>query len=222
MNQIKGTSSQNAPSPTRLSPWLPPKWGIRNVNWGFYPDLCLLIIIPRHTKYAEGYIVFPFVHSSFHYISGIISKFYIKVSESFHVWVMGTLEGQLWFHKFRPQGSWWGWRSTLDSLTKCYTASSFRTNLFQRHKDNHPYDFDFSVMRWRSEWPIFHSPVISPNILKTIWWMNVIPGIINQCDTKISLIEYMWVSDQYFAVQWFCHISLKTIWLMNVILGIMD
>ena len=31
--------------------------------------------------------------------------------------------------------------------------------------------------------------------------MNVIFGIIDQCDTKIDLIKYMQVSDLYFVVQ---------------------
>ena len=28
-------------------------------------------------------------------------------------------------------------------------------------------------MKWRSAWPIFHSPLILPYILKTIWCMNI-------------------------------------------------
>ena len=43
-------------------------------------------------------------------------------------------------------------------------------------------------------------------ILKTIWWRNVL-GIMDQCDSKINFVEYMWVSDQYFMVHWFCLIS---------------
>ena len=32
---------------------------------------------------------------------------------------------------------------------------------------------DLWVMKWRSTWPIFHSPLILPHILKTIWCMNI-------------------------------------------------
>ena len=27
----------------------------------------------------------------------------------------------------------------------------------------------------------------------------------DQCDTKIDLLKYMWVSDLYFMVHWVCH-----------------
>ena len=35
-------------------------------------------------------------------------------------------------------------------------------------------DIDLWVMKWRSAWPIFHSPVIWPYILKTISYMYII------------------------------------------------
>ena len=41
--------------------------------------------------------------------------------------------------------------------------------------------------------PIFHDWMILPYILKTIWWMNVLLGIMGQCDTKIYLIKYMYI-----------------------------
>ena len=53
-------------------------------------------------------------------------------------------------------------------------------------------------------WPIFYDPVILFHILKTIWWRNVVFGIMDQCDTKIDLLKYMWVSDLYFMGRWFC------------------
>ena len=64
-------------------------------------------------------------------------------------------------------------------------------------------------------WPIFQGPVILPYILKTIWWTNVITGILDPCDAKIYHIKCMWVSDLQFMVQWFGHI-LKTSWWRNV------
>ena len=45
--------------------------------------------------------------------------------------------------------------------------------------------------KYRSTWPVFHGLVILLNIFKIIWWMNIIVGILDQCDTKIDLIKYM-------------------------------
>ena len=54
----------------------------------------------------------------------------------------------------------------------------------------------------RSMWPLFHGPVILLNIFKIIWWMNIIVGIMDQCDTQIDLprtcrsVTYiLWSSD---------------------------
>ena len=61
------------------------------------------------------------------------------------------------------------------------------------------------------QWPMFHAPVVLPYILKTIWWTNVIIGILDPCDVKINHIKCKWVSDLHFVVLWFWHI-LKTFW----------
>ena len=58
------------------------------------------------------------------------------------------------------------------------------------------------------QWPIFYGPAILLHILKTIWWRNVL-GIMDQCDSRIDLVKYMWVSDLYFMVHWFYLISLS-------------
>ena len=34
--------------------------------------------------------------------------------------------------------------------------------------------------------------------------MNIIFGLMDQCDTKIDLIKYMQINDLYFVVQGFC------------------
>ena len=73
-----------------------------------------------------------------------------------------------------------------------------------------------------SHWPIFHGPVILLYILKTIWWKNVIIGIVDPCDAKICQMKCMWVSDLYFMVQCFCLISWKSVWWTNVVVGILD
>ena len=57
------------------------------------------------------------------------------------------------------------------------------------------------------QWPIFHGPVILPYILKTVWWTNVISGILDPCDATMYHIKCMWFSDLHFMVQWFCLIS---------------
>ena len=57
------------------------------------------------------------------------------------------------------------------------------------------------------QWPIFYGPVILLLIWKTILWRNIVFGIMDQCDTKIDLVKYIWVSDLYFMVHWFCLIS---------------
>ena len=59
------------------------------------------------------------------------------------------------------------------------------------------------------QWPIFYGPAILLHILKTIWWRNVVLGIMDHCDSKIDLVKYMWVSDLYFMVHWFYLISLS-------------
>ena len=55
--------------------------------------------------------------------------------------------------------------------------------------------------KYRSIWPIFHGLVILLNIFEIIWWMTIIDGIMDQCDTEIDLIKYMCISNQYFMVQ---------------------
>ena len=42
-------------------------------------------------------------------------------------------------------------------------------------------NFDLKVNM--STWPIFYGLVILLNIFKIIWWMNIIVGIMDQCDT---------------------------------------
>ena len=63
------------------------------------------------------------------------------------------------------------------------------------------------------QWPIFYGPAILLHILKTIWWRNVLFWIMDQCDSKIDLVKYMWVSDLYFMVHWFYLISLSDLFL---------
>ena len=59
------------------------------------------------------------------------------------------------------------------------------------------------------QWPIFDGPAILLHILKTIWWRNIVLGIMDHCDTKSDLVKYVWVSDLYFMVHLFYLISLS-------------
>ena len=45
--------------------------------------------------------------------------------------------------------------------------------------------------KYKSTWPIFHGLVILLSIFKIIWWINIIVGIMDQCDTYIDLTKYM-------------------------------
>ena len=56
-------------------------------------------------------------------------------------------------------------------------------------------------------WPIFHGSVILPDILNTICWINVTPGILLPCDPMNDQLLYLGHCDLYFMVQWFCLIS---------------
>ena len=37
--------------------------------------------------------------------------------------------------------------------------------------------------------PIFYGPAILLHILKTIWWRNIVLGIMDYCDSKIDLVK---------------------------------
>ena len=81
-----------------------------------------------------------------------------------------------------------------------------------------PCDIDLSVMKFRSAWPIFHGPVFLPNILKTIWCINIIlwdyesvwPDIWpqNKCRSLWPIFHGPVI---------FSYI-LKTVWCLNIIL----
>ena len=93
---------------------------------------------------------------------------------------------------FMPAGSCSGVGLEVKNyLKKCYTAFSFML-IPSKHMSEicHQYDLGFCVLRWRSVWPIFHCWVILPNILKTIWWMNIILGIMDKGDTKIYVGQW--------------------------------
>ena len=79
---------------------------------------------------------------------------------------------------------------------------------------------DSWVMIWRSAWPIFHSPVILPYILKTIWGMNII----------LWNYESVWPQNKcrslwpIFHSPWFCliHVSWSLLDVWTSYFGIMS
>ena len=70
----------------------------------------------------------------------------------------------------------------------------------------------------RSQWPIFHSPVILPYISKTIWWMSVV------LSDNETVWPNLWPQNKYKSAWPMLHgpvilpYILMTIWWMNVIL----
>ena len=71
---------------------------------------------------------------------------------------------------------------------------------------------DWPLKMFIGQWPIFLGQVILLNILKIVWWRNIILGIMDQCDTKIGLIKYMWVSDLHTCHTSHCEIKSHRIW----------
>ena len=135
------------------------------------------------------------------------SKFYVKVSQNGYTSSQSRLRkhsylgheclrGSVFIPKvlaaeFMPRDGTGG--QNVGHLKKCSVPFSFLLTLSKdvTSEISHPYDLGFCVMRWRSVWTMFRGWMILPNTFKTIWWMNVILWIIDQCDTKIDLIKYM-------------------------------
>ena len=56
---------------------------------------------------------------------------------------------------------------------------------------------------------IFYGPAILLHVLKIIYSRKVVFGMIDQCYSETDLVNYVWVSDLYFTVHWFCLFSLS-------------
>ena len=52
--------------------------------------------------------------------------------------------------------------------------------------------------KYKSTWPIFHGLVILINILKIIWWVNIIVGIMDQCDLYFMVQRFSFISWRLF------------------------
>ena len=68
------------------------------------------------------------------------------------------------------------------------------------------------------QWPIFHGPMLLPYILKTVWWTDVIVGILDPCDLPDKM--YVGQSPTLHGPVILPYI-LKTIWWINVVLKIL-
>ena len=74
--------------------------------------------------------------------------------------------------------------------------------------------------KYKSTWPMFHGLGILLNIFKIICWMNIIVGIMDQCEHRPYQVNVgQWPI--FYGPAILLHI-LKTIWWRNVVLGIMD
>ena len=72
--------------------------------------------------------------------------------------------------------------------------------------------------KYRSPWPIFHGLVILLNIFKITWWMNIIVGIMDQCDTEIDLIKFILLSTDFvsyledYLMEKYCILDNGSVW----------
>ena len=80
-------------------------------------------------------------------------------------------------------------------------------------------DTDLWVMKWRSAWSIFHSPVVLPYMLKTISCMYM---IMNQYDPMFDLKNKCRSLWPIFYGPVILPCILKTIWCMNIIIWIYE
>ena len=144
-------------------------------------------------------------------------------SESNHIWTIGTLEGWLSFHDSWPQVPcprvgqevkiW-------DIFKKCFSSFLLWKQLMQIVVQTwmaQSCDIDLWVMKWRSAWPIFHSPVILAYILKTISCMYIVLWDYESVWPEVWPQINVGHCDLYFTVQWFCLVSWR-LWCMNVII----
>ena len=193
-----------------------------------------------------------FVHPSFrHVLMEFTSKFYVKVSQVGYIsqplirkhpyldyGYLGRSASVPWVlaSGFMPRGGAGGQtRTPLKSvcLLFCYGNNLCRwlVRLVGQTWLN------LVTLMWRSPWPIFHSSVILPHIMKTIWWMNIIvwdnesawPDVWppNKCwslwpifhnDLKINVGH----CNLYFMVQWLCLISWRLFDVWISFFGIMS
>ena len=83
-------------------------------------------------------------------------------------------------------------------------------------------DIDLWVMKWRSAWPIFHSPVILPYMLKTISCMYIILWDYESVWPDVWPKNNVSHCDLYFMVQWFCLVSWRLFDVWTSLFGIMN
>ena len=130
-----------------------------------------------------------------------------------------NLEGLLTFHEFWPRGGAGG--QNLGHPKKLLYCFFFFAYPFLRHKVRHQSSIrPGHVMRWRSEWPIFHDWMILPNnILKNIRWMTH-----TWCNRSVWHKDWphkMYVGPIFHGPVILPYIF-KTIWWMKVTLDILD
>ena len=77
-----------------------------------------------------------------------------------------------------------GWVSHFQIMRKYDLNLDLKINIGQH--DLSVWHKDWPHQVYVGQWPIFYGPVILLYILKTIWWRNVVLGIMDQCHTRTS------------------------------------
>ena len=85
----------------------------------------------------------------------------------------------------------WPQNKYSSTLTYISWFSDFAQYLQDYLMDEHHSWYDGSVWHkdwphqvYVGQWPLFYGPQILLHILKTVWWRNVVLGIMDQCDNK--------------------------------------
>ena len=137
-------------------------WGYGSVWPDFWPlNKCMSL-----SPIFHGPLIFPYISKTIWWMSVII------------------LDNETVLHKLWPQNKY---RSTWFCL-----ISSEDYLMGEHHSWNigSVWHKDWPHQVYVGQWPIFYGPVILLHILETIWWRNVVLGLMDQCDTKIDLLKY--------------------------------
>ena len=95
-----------------------------------------------------------------------------------------------WFSAIQTQT----WNYICRSVTYISSSSDFPLYLEDYLMDSCD-DWNISSMWFKDlphkmcvcQWPTFYGPTILSYTLKTVWWMNIVLGILIQCDTNFDL-----------------------------------
>ena len=123
--------------------------------------------------------------------------------EEYYIWDNGSMWHKGWPH-WTDVGQWLDFVSYLEDylMDEGHTCRWYNGSVWYK---------DWPHKIYVGKWSIFCVSDFT-KYFEGYWWINIIFGLMDQCDTKISLIKYMQINDLYFVVQWFCLIS----WLSTI------